>query len=151
MPPEASRTFASIDEIPAGFWRWAHIDAATEWACPHCGSLIVVPEFLDRLEELRHRCGFPLHFSSGYRCPVHNRAVSTTGDTGPHTTGLASDIRAYGTQARAILNHAAALQFRGIGLRQHGAVLRRFLHLDDLGGDAHEPRPWIWTYNAEAA
>jgi len=151
MPPEASRTFASIEEIPTGFWRWAHIDAATEWACPHCGSLIVVPAFLDRIEELRYRCGFPLWLSSGYRCPAHNRQVSTTGDTGPHTTGLAVDIRAYGTKARAILDHAAPLQFRGIGLRQHGAIARRILHLDDLAGDAQSPRPWIWTYDAGVA
>lgn len=138
--------FASVTEIPAGFWRWPHVDAKTEWACHGDGSLVVVPEFLDRFELLREACGFALPINSGYRSPAYNRQVASSGDDGPHTTGLAVDLRVYGSQAHALLGHALRLGFRGIGSKQHGPVHSRYLHLDDVGGTLEHPRPWHWSY-----
>jgi len=54
-----------------------------EFMCKHCGLNKMDGVFLDDLDELRHRLGFPLSVASGYRCPTHNAAVSTTGEDGP--------------------------------------------------------------------
>ena len=47
---------------------------------------------LDLLQTARENLG-PLQITSAYRCPSHNDSVSSTGMAGPHTTGLAVDIR----------------------------------------------------------
>lgn len=100
--------------------------------------------FVDKLDELRGRCGFPLIVNSGYRCPVHNVRVSSTGPAGPHTTGRAADLRVDRGAAYKLLGIALKLGFTGIGLKQHGAS--RFVHLDDLEQPEHSPRPTVWSY-----
>lgn len=45
-----------------------------EAACPHCGEL-PNDRLLDRLQALRDACGFPLKFTSIYRCPVYNKLI----------------------------------------------------------------------------
>jgi zinc D-Ala-D-Ala carboxypeptidase len=100
--------------------------------------------FVDRLDVLRSRCGFPLVVTSGYRCPVHNARVSSTGDHGPHTTGMAVDIAVSRHRAWKLIGEALAMGFTGIGIKQHGTD--RFVHLDDLKEPIHAPRPTIWTY-----
>ena len=42
-----------------------------EFVCKHCGRVNMSPTFLYRLDELRHRCGFPFVITSGYRCKDH--------------------------------------------------------------------------------
>jgi hypothetical protein len=142
----ASFTFTSVADLPPGFWRWPHVDPAREWACHGDGSLIVVPDFLDRFELLRRRCDFALPINSGYRSPAYNQHVGHSGDGGPHTTGLAIDIRVSGPHAHFLLKLAMQMEFRGIGLQQKGPVGGRYIHLDDVPGDDAEPRPTVWTY-----
>lgn len=99
------------------------------------------PETMELADELRRICGFPFVISSGYRCPDHNANVSSTGRTGPHTTGRSFDVAVSHENAVTILEHALQNQaFRGIGVNQKGAG--RFLHLDTV------PRPTrtIWSY-----
>ncbi len=45
-----------------------------EAACPCCGEL-PSDRLLDRLQSLRELCGFPLKFTSIYRCPNHNKMI----------------------------------------------------------------------------
>lgn len=45
-----------------------------EAACPCCGEL-PNDRLLDRLQALRDACGFPLPFTSIYRCPIHNKTI----------------------------------------------------------------------------
>ena len=111
-----------------------------EFACKHCGQNRMVPAFLAKLDELRHRCGFPLVVSSGYRCPAHNQAVSSTGPNGPHTTGQAVDLAVSHERAYIVLRVAIAMGFSGIGIHQRGPG--RFIHLDTLT----ERRPTVWSY-----
>ena len=139
--------FPSVDAIPPGAWRWPHFDPRTEWACKGTGQIVIVPDFLDRLEELRLRVGFPLPVNSGYRSPEHNLAVASSGDDGPHTTGRAADIRVHGTKALAVMAAALQLGFTGFGAQQQGPAHRRYLHLDDLTSDGPRVRPAFWTYN----
>lgn len=124
-------------------WRWKYF-SIDELKCKHCGALIVVPEFLDRLEKLREAYGKPLKVSSGYRCSQHNNAVSKTGLTGPHTTGRAVDLLAFGKDAIELVRLATSLGFTGIGISQKGDKASRFVHLDDI--QDRSIRPTIWSY-----
>lgn len=115
-----------------------------EFACKHCGSILVDTDLLKLLDKLRERCGFALPILSGYRCSAHNQKVSTTGPNGPHTTGKAVDVAVSRQRAHDVLTHALALGFTGIGVQQKGAT--RFLHLDILTEPGHAPRPSVWSY-----
>lgn len=118
-----------------------------ELCCRHCGIERMDPVTMDRLIGLRQALNFPLVVTSGYRCPTHNRAVSSTGSNGPHTTGRAVDIRVYGHRAYELLQAAPLHGFTGIGISQGGAHARRFIHLDDLPNATGQPRPWVWDYS----
>ena len=105
-----------------------------------CGSNDIDASFIDKLDQLRHDLGFPFIITSGYRCPHYNNHISSTGLTGPHTTGRAVDIRADGVHALEILAMGYRAGFKGFGVKQKGSG--RFIHLDDT------PRlfPTIWSY-----
>lgn len=123
---------------------WANFKKE-DFACKHCGENLMDDDFIDKLQELRDEVGIPLKVNSGYRCPVHNIASSTTGPNGPHTTGRAVDLDV--SRFQAFIALAAAVKsgkFTGVGVKQHGAS--RFLHLDDLKEPAHSPRPTVWSY-----
>ena len=123
-------------------WRWAPHFHPREFLCVHCGVLQISSGFMDRLFAIRAALGKPMPVTSGYRCSEHNQAVSSTGPTGPHTTGHAADIKASGPTAVHLLSLAQSAM-TGIGLKQHGSHESRFIHLDDLNGST---RPWVWTY-----
>ena len=107
-----------------------------------CGAADMKLHFVQTLDLLRGYFGKPLIITSGYRCPTHNNAVSSTGFDGPHTTGLAADIAISRHDAHALLVHAMKLRFTGIGVNQKGAG--RFLHLDLI--PEGPTRPWVWSY-----
>lgn len=103
--------------------------------------------FMRRLDALRLAFGKPIQISSGWRCPEHNAAVSSTGDRGPHTTGRAVDILVNGNDAYELVRIAYKLGFTGIGIQQKGPRAGRFIHLDDLDAPAGFPnRPTMWSY-----
>lgn len=119
-------------------WRYFKL---AEFKCRHCEQNMIQPGFVDKLDRLRATVGFPLRVSSGYRCPLHNQAVSTTGPDGPHTTGQAADLRVDRERAMIVVREALRMGFTGVGVKQHGA--NRFIHLDTLTGPG---RPTIWSY-----
>ncbi len=127
-------------------WEFFSYEGDPKLACSCCGARRMDDTFMSRLDSLRRVCGFPLGISSGYRCPVHNSAVSSTGDSGPHTTGRAVDIPIVGSRAYRIITEAQTLGFTGIGVKQSGPHKYRFIHLDDLGNEVAGPRPWVWSY-----
>jgi len=100
--------------------------------------------FVDKLDSLREALSFPLKVSSGYRCPEHNTEVSSTGPSGPHTTGRAADLLVSRKEAYKLISYATAFGFTGLGFSQKGAT--RFIHLDDLDDAPGQPRPTIWSY-----
>lgn len=113
-----------------------------DFACKcGCGTNLIQDSLITALDELRQRVGFPLVVSSGYRCPAHNAAISSTGDDGPHTTGQAADIAVDRLKAYIVLREAMEMKvFTGIGVNQKGNS--RFIHLDTLD----EGRPTCWSY-----
>lgn len=121
---------------------WKHFKL-DEFACKHCGENKIARDFVDKIDALREACGFALPVTSGYRCPEHNNKVSTTGLSGPHTTGRAVDFGVRGQQAFTLVQLALARGFTGIGVNQKGGA--RFIHIDDLP-NAVQPRPVFWSY-----
>lgn len=115
-----------------------------EFACQHCGKVPMDAAFLQMLDDLRDLFGKALTVSSGYRCPQHNAAVSSTGLTGPHTTGHAADFAVSHADALELVRFALVLGFTGIGVQQKGAG--RFIHVDNLPNAPGQPRPTIWSY-----
>ena len=115
-----------------------------EFACRCCGISAMDFNFIQMLDKIRHEYGKPMRISSGYRCPAHNASVSSTGTSGPHTTGLASDVAIAGHDAYAILNLAVMMGATGIGVAQKGNWNSRFIHIDVL--PIGDKRPWIWSY-----
>jgi len=103
---------------------------AHEFTCPHCGSAVVRPLLVARLEVARARIGRPIPIASGYRCPVHNIAVGGAADS-QHMYGSAADIPS------GLLRASVARDiFVGVGTKGDWAV-----HVDVRDGEkAH------WTY-----
>lgn len=105
------------------------------------------------VKEFQCRCGClhcemsPLYMAptSGYRCAKHNRKQSSTGATGPHTQGLASDWQYSGSDAYKLVAIAIDCGIKKIGLNQKGPHQKRFIHLaDDAPPSGHDV--WIYTY-----
>lgn len=91
--------------------------SSREFACHHCGQVKVAPTLVARLELLRAEVGRPLRIVSGYRCPVHNRAVGGA-KLSKHVLGEAADI----PSGYATIAQAEKAGFRGIGNRGRWAV-----------------------------
>ena len=91
-----------------------------ELSCSCCGENKMTQETVDALQGLRESLGRPLKLSSAYRCPKHNSKVSSTGKSGPHTTGCAIDIACSGKEAWELLSFAMILSkiWKGIGVSQ---------------------------------
>ena len=111
-----------------------------ELSCNHCGKNEMDPEFLSWLEQVRELYGKPMVLSSAYRCPEYNAQVSSTGTTGPHTTGKAVDVLVNGKDAVRLERAAVLLCVNGKGTKQKGPWGGRFLHLDLVDRKA------IWSY-----
>ena len=124
--------------------RWPNY-SRSEFVCHcGCGRADMDMAFMDALQELRDAVGFPMAISSGFRCPAHNDKVSSTGLSGPHTTGKALDVRVAGLEAYDLLVLAASWGFDGLGVKQHGPTEGRFLHFDTI---KKGPRPRVWSYS----
>lgn len=130
-----------------GQWAQLQYFSKDEFTCQcGCKRNEMKLSFLLTLDALRSFCDFPFVISSGYRCPEHNDNVSSTGKTGPHTTGQAADIAVSGQDAHKLLNQMHRVSITGVGLNQKGPHEKRFIHLDTLPEAPGRPRPWVWTY-----
>ncbi len=119
-----------------------------EMKCKGTGICTMDELFMELLEEIRKLYGRPIYPSSGFRSPEHNKTVSSSGLTGPHTTGRAVDIKIFGTDAQILEKIAQNVGMTGFGFKQHGPHKKRYMHLDNLDTDTTIPRvrPWVWTY-----
>jgi len=63
----------------------------SEFACKHCGVVMVADMLASKLQQLRDIVGSPVTITSGYRCEVHNRNVGGA-PTSYHLKGEAADI-----------------------------------------------------------
>jgi uncharacterized protein YcbK (DUF882 family) len=106
-----------------------------EFDCKETGENRMDPRFLDMIDKLRFRCGFPFVVTSGFRSAEHSIEVKKP-IPGTHTRGIAADIRvADGVQRGKIIQNAIEMGFKGIG------VAKTYIHVDIREGDLV-----VWTY-----
>lgn len=94
----------------------------------NCGhSLIIDPKLIELLEKLREITGgLPLYINSGYRCPVHNRAVGGVPNS-QHALGTAADVaRPSHLSMEEFLWYVQQLPFDGVGVY----YFSDFIHCD---------------------
>lgn len=125
---------------------WPHFSLQELECHCFCGQMHMDQEFMNRLEKLRAAFGKPMRLTSAYRCPAHNAEVSSTGYSGPHTTGLAVDVAVSGADAHELLTLALQHGFTGIGVAQRGPHNKRFIHIDAITPGPGRPRPGVWSY-----
>ena len=109
-----------------------------EFACSCCDAVHMDEDFLEKLDSLRHLCGFPFHVTSGYRCKKHNTKIGGA-PSSSHLDGKAADIALSREQALKVVEVARQMGFKGIGVQQKGKG--RFIHLDDREGPVR-----FWSY-----
>jgi uncharacterized protein YcbK (DUF882 family) len=107
-----------------------HFDLS-EFVCPHCHGGFPRIALVELLERVRAWRKGPLVIVSGYRCPVHNRAVGGA-TLSQHQVGAAADIRVPG------LTLAKAYQLGAVGVGTKDGLA---VHLDVRDG----PRA-AWRY-----
>ena len=107
-----------------------------EFYCTHTNRNEMDEAFLEKLDELREKCGFPFKITSGYRDPSHP-VEARKNFPGTHTHGIAADIAVSNGKDRMNLVHEALkMGFGGIG------VARSFVHVD-----TRDTTPVMWTYS----
>lgn len=107
----------------------------SDFDCQETGNNEMSEEFLEKLDDLRHVCGFPFIITSGYRDPTHS-IEARKAKAGTHARGIASDIRINnGNEAYDIIKNAQSMGFNGIG------VAKSFIHVDIRKG-----MPVLWSY-----
>jgi len=107
----------------------------SDFDCKETGNNEMSEDFLIKLDELRHKCGFPFIITSGYRDPTHS-IEARKAKAGTHARGIASDIRINnGKEAYDIIKNAQSMGFNGIG------VAKSFIHVDIRKG-----MPVLWSY-----
>ena len=122
--------------------KWEFFDPAKDikLACSHCGAMHMDDFFMKLLDEIRRDAGFPFHITSGYRCPYYNNEVSSTGLSGPHTTGRAVDVAANNSAMRKKIIKSA---FKN-GIERIG-IAKTFIHIDNLLATDGFPEG-VWPY-----
>ncbi len=107
-----------------------------EFDCQETGNNEMKPPFLEMLDKLRDKCGFPFTITSGYRDPKHPLEAKKE-KPGTHSQGIAADIRAVsGAERHIILANAFDMGFGGIG------IAKTFIHVD-----TRDTTPVVWTYS----
>lgn len=131
-----------ITEKYEGRWDWKNFSKEELMCKCGCGKMKICVTSLNRLQILRDTINKPMQVTSAYRCPEYNSIVSSTGLTGPHTTGRAFDIGVFGGRASTIVSLADPAGFHRVGVNQKGEQSYRFIHLDDIPSLPS----WIWSY-----
>ena len=111
----------------------------TEFECSCCQRLDISSELVDLLQIARDILG-PLQITSAYRCPSHNASVSSTGESGPHTTGKAVDIHVSNSKHRKLLIDYFTNKVTGLG------IAKTFIHIDIITPAELPNRPNCWLY-----
>jgi len=124
--------------------RWYNFKPS-EFACSCCNTLKISPVVLDFLQAYRTFKSAGVSVNSGTRCSKHNNSVSSTGDNGPHVTGMGIDISTNSQSQYQLLRFAFHYDPRPLGI----GIAKTFTHLDWCTIDQDEKfviRPNVWKY-----
>ena len=113
-----------------------------ELKCRHTGQCDMDWAFMQTIERIRERCGFPFKVSSAYRS-IEHPIEAAKDNPGAHTTGKAMDILVSGEQAMTLIKIAIEEGINRIGVAQKGDRASRFIHLDM---DNSRATPRVWSY-----
>lgn len=118
-------------------WRWPHF-TLEEFVCKcgkqgafsaQCKIVLIDEDLLDFLEQLRSALGgYPIHITSGYRCPEQNQRARGVIDS-QHLLGKAADIKVRELSAAQVQDVAEALLGDRGGLGRY----KSFTHIDVRG------------------
>jgi len=97
----------------------------SEFSCPCCKRVMLHPQLLAKLIELRGIIERPVYITSGYRCPEYNHHVGGVVNS-YHLIGLAADIKVKDINLIELLEVSEDIGFAGIGFYEK----KNFLHLD---------------------
>lgn len=113
-----------------------------EFACKHCGKIVVHPCLVAMLQKIRDEVDGPIIINSGFRCLVHNRAIGS-GDTSRHVKGMAADIRSPDINALELYNLIMDMWEKG-ELPELGGIGKydSFVHVDTDYGLEGKLRRW---------
>ena len=103
----------------------------SEFACKgeHCCDTVLVDgQLVAILQRVRDHFSKPVTVNSGYRCPVHNKAVGGA-SASFHTRGMAADIGVQGIAPAEVARFAESMGVAGIGLYETDRD-GYFVHLD---------------------
>ena len=106
-----------------------------------CRTNEIKDEAIDLAQSVRDEVGFAMPITSGYRCENHpiERAKMKPGT---HAKGLAFDVGVSGTKSRLVTLALLKRSAGGVGVKQKGSILGRFVH-----GDVDPERAGLfWTY-----
>jgi zinc D-Ala-D-Ala carboxypeptidase len=133
--------FAHFNDVDRKKWPLEFF-TPEEVADNHTGEVVLYLPFGLVMDAIRRRVNRPMIITSWYRNPARNAHVSTTGSSGPHTTGGAADVLAHHGHALDIQHAALEEGIRRIGVNGRGPWERRFVHLDMAPGFDEAN----WTY-----
>jgi uncharacterized protein YcbK (DUF882 family) len=115
----------------------------SEFACRHCGKIVVHPCLAYMLQKIRDETCSPVIINSGFRCLEHNRAIGSQ-DTSRHVKGTAADIRSTELSAHELFDLIMDMydkgelpELGGISLYSEG-----FVHVDVDYGLEGRLRRW---------
>jgi len=103
-----------------------------------CGLEIMRPSFIEFLDEMRAKMGFPIVITSGFRCKKNNKKHGGK-PTSSHLFGDAADIRCLHSLTRAKIIKFAFDNSERIRI----GIANTFLHIDQ-SPELPEPRIWIY-------
>ena len=99
-----------------------------DFDCQETGNNEMCSDFMDKLDELRHVCGFPFIITSGYRDKTHSIEARKS-KVGTHGQGIASDIKINnGNEAYEIIKNAQSIGYNGLG------EAKNLIHVDTRQG-----------------
>lgn len=111
---------------------------STEFDCNGkgcCTSTPIDQKLVDVLQNIRDHFGVSVHLNCGYRCPVHNAAVSGASARSKHMEGLAADIVVRGVHPVSVARYIETIPgFAGrIGCYTWDDAGHGFVHVDVRG------------------
>jgi Uncharacterized protein conserved in bacteria len=119
-----------------------HFDSTEfDCVCGNCKENYVDQKLIDLLEEVREKFGEALTVTSGYRCPVHNKAVGGA-VASQHVNGLAADIKPKSSTKEKLDKLYAICYdiFDNIG----DGRPKGFIHVDVRPAKSSGKRTWIY-------
>ncbi|HOD61711.1 MAG TPA: D-Ala-D-Ala carboxypeptidase family metallohydrolase [Bacilli bacterium] len=106
--------------------------SAKEFACNHCGQVVIDKNLVDQLEQFRSLVGNqPILITSPYRCPYWNKHEGGSA-TSLHMAGRAVDFEMYDRHNAIQMFNSAVKVFNRVGLYQSGKFPNQaYMHVDN--------------------